>query len=571
MAEQEQPGQGSPDQKASKFEIGGKAEASFSIGPASSPTSTAAAHDAVIDAKATPEIDPLARADDVGAQGALQRLREGRRVVNEFRADDQTAPDAPMDAKEEARQATAIYNITIENYVHSNTGIVAGQIAGDIHKEGADRENRARTEPANLWSFGRFVLTQEKVSDLSYVLAVAALSGAPVAAVNQAADDLAARLIALTVVPDSKEAKPPGIIQIATPRRSILADLGCEISVGDVVDADEIPAARVRFSDAGAEQLLRSAWLNLRLSVPWMAWFTDWLSALGRSRDLELRLAAGRTVGLLASWDLAAAEPILFNSWISGRAVDALGAGLMALVKANDNAKRYVEKRLLEWTEGQGGRNRIVAASLLAAGAFGHAQPDIAFRLLASLVRQRRYLTLDLAAMGYAVWFATAANDPAVGNRVIVEVSKLRSAHGDKIIRKLTGMYFLVLTAALDSDGDDDDSSEQLFLEVVGAAPEALQLAATLFNELLAPNVHANAALERFKSICLYAFRGPPAAQRAFTALVESMHVQGDGDQRERLHYWLGYWLGEVHEHSAAAGAALGSLIERVNNGAVTA
>ena len=581
MAEQEEGVRGSSDPNVSRLEIGAKAELSLGIAGASGAgpaavTAQPAANPAA-DTKPPPQAGQSKQPEeknieekDIAGFDFLNLVTQGLEKISG--ADDDTTEGAASGSRKQIHELISKLKAT---QLIFNFGVMGGRIdRSPINQPGAADPDRPRPAKSsakneNLWSFGRFVLSQERVPDLSYVLALAALAGAPLSTINRAAEDLAPRL-ASPPRPDAKEAPAAIAIQVATPRRIILADLGCEMFSGPADDSDEVPSERVRFTEAGAERLLlRDAWLNLRLSIPWMAPFLNWLSRIGHSGDLELRLVAGRTAGFLASWDAAAAESV-FNSWVSGRAVDALGAGLIALAGTSEAAKRNVEKRLLGWTEGQGGRNRIVAAALLASGALGHALPDVAFRTLASLVRQRRYLTLDLAAMGYAVWFATAEGDPSVGSRVIKEVSKLRAAGDDKVIMKLTGLYFLVLTSALESEDEegDDTSSERLFLNVLAASPEAVRLAAGLFNELLAPNVHANAALQRFRSICFCAFRGGPAAESAFTALVESMHAQGDEDARERLHYWLEYWLEEVREHSVAAAAMLSALVEKISSGA---
>jgi hypothetical protein len=500
----------------------------------------------------------------------------GLEIANEVRitGDPASGAETPKDAREQADKSVSDAKTINNFYIGTNHGDIAAllqQATTASAPPGGKQPGDAGEARAKLWSFAQFVLSQDRISDLSYALALAALSGAPVSAVNRAAEDLGERLLPPAPASDSGEAKPAAI-QVVTPRRIVLAELGCEFFSSPASSVEvELSTERVRFRDPGADQLLlRDAWLNLRLSVAWMGTFLRWLSDQGRSDDLELRLAAGRTAGFLATWDSSSAESILFHSWIAGRATDALGAALLAFAGTSKAAEANVEKRLVEWTEGEGGKTRIITASILASGAFGHASPDMAFRILASLVRQKRYLTLDLAAMGYAVWFASAASDLSIGSRVIMEVSKLRSVHDDKIIRKLTGYYFLLLTAALDSnDGDHDDCSEKLFLQVIGASGDALRTAAGLFNELLAPNIHAQAALERFRSICMYAFRANASAQSTFLRLAESMYAQGDDEARDTLRYWLAYWLEEVQEHSAAAGLALDTLIENFSNGAL--
>jgi hypothetical protein len=511
---------------------------------------------------------------------AAQELTGGKIVNDESHRDS---------AKELARKriddGNHIYNFYFDAKAADNdkqtSNVNIGTYVNSIDQRGSDTSTGSQQsigdeDAVGLWSFDRFVLAQKRVPDIGYVLAVAALSGAPLSSINRAADDLAQRLAAtpLSAKPDKNDSPS---IQIATPRRVLLAEIGCDVIPRGSEESEDgySSAERVRFREQGTEQnLLRDAWLNLRLSIPWTAPFLTWLSEYGRSPDPEMRLAAGRTVGLMATWDASAAEAILFGPWVSGQALDAVGASLIALSGTSPAAAKRVEKRLIEWTEGREGKERIIAAALLACGAFGHAAPDTAFRLFASLVRQKRHLTLDLAAMGYAVSFAAAADEPQIGARVIEELSDLRKSQKDKIIQKLTGAYFLLLTAALDEDkeGEDkgnDDSSETLFLDVIDASPKALQSAAQIFNELLAPNVHANTALERFRAICFCAFRKGARLQRTFLTLAEAMHAAGDEDQRDTLRYWLGHWSDDVDEVTVAVEARLSVWLENSKGGEI--
>jgi len=510
-------------------------------------------------------------------------VRQGLQAANEYLgwSEGSAAGQARKSTRNRARKAVSderTVKIYIGTYVGTSTGVVGGKIEGPINQRTSAAADNAETSKPDegsgrLWSFNRFILSQERVPDLGYILVLAALSGAPLSSVNRAADDLAERLLASQRLSESNnQGLPP--IYIATPRRNLLVEVDCEIFTSTLGDskAGERLVERVRFCEQGADQaLLRDAWLNLRVSIPWMKSFLEWLSDQGRSADLELRLAAGRTAGFLATWDPAGAETILFDAWISGRALDALGAGLIALARTSEAAAQYVERCLIEWTEGQKGKDRIIAAALLATGAFGQAMPDVAFRLLASLVRQRRHLTLDLAAMGYVVWFAAAADDPRLGGRVIREISDLPSAHDDNIIRQLASAYFLLLTTVLDDDDDeeDDDLSESLFLDVLEASPEALKLAARMFNDVLAPNIYAKAALERFRLICFCGFRNGARRQQAFLTLADAMHEKGDEGERDTLHYWLDHWLNSIEEQSVGAGLALSSWLKKSSMGEI--
>lgn len=473
--------------------------------------------------------------------------------------------------KEQAREVKIVlkfYNHYYGPVVDKNIGgAVSGEASGSVNigntGPGADTTTEVGKDAGEAWSFGHFILSQERVDDIGYVLALAALAGAPLSTVNRAADELVERLRMLRVVDPEKPAPHP--IEVCAPRTTVIAEIGCSIFTDQSDEpGGELPCQRAVFREPSeAQALLRHAWTSLRLSIAWMGVFLEWLSDQGRDRDLELRLAAGRTVGVLTTWDRPAAEGVLFESWTSGRALDALGAGLIALAGASNAHEKYVEDRLLRWIEGKDGRYKIVAAAMLANGAFGHAVPDLAFRVLSGLVCQRRHLTIDLAAMGYAVWFATAADEPQIGVRVIKEISTLRSENEDRLVRRLTGVFFLLLTAAIDGEPDDEYVSERLFLDVLDSSPEALRLAAKLFNEVLAPSTLARPALDRFQSVCFCAISGELKHQRVLFALVESMQAQGDDDDRDTLTYWLSYWLDEIRERSIEVGRALETWLKR--------
>jgi hypothetical protein len=538
------------------------------------------------------QIDPMRRLDDadIATIGQIRELSKvGFQVAREFKREIREQPQAGFHAAQELKKGDvpddAIHGGTKElarnardqaEHINNYYGPVTIGVMGTVDQSASgvpatQAQSSLDEGTERLWSFDRFVLSQKRVPDLGYILALAALSGAPLSSINRAADDLAQRLV-IPKQPSESEKRSDPEVQIATPRRILLAEVGCEIVPGSPQDSDEgySSAERIRFREPGTEQvLLRDAWLNLRLSIPWIASFLTWLSDHGQATDSELRLAAGRTAGLLTTWDASATEGILFDAWVYSHGLDALGAGLIALTSTSASAARSVEKRLIEWTEGKEGKDKIIVAALLASGAFGRAAPDLAFHLLASLVRQKRHLTLDLAAMGYAVSFAAAADDPQIGGRVIRELSDLRKADDDKIIQKLTGAYFLLLTSVLDEGKKDDDSSEILFLDVLDASPEALQLAARMFNELLAPNVHANVALDRFRSICFCAFRGGARRQQTFLALADAMHATGDEDERDTLRYWLDYWSDDIDELAVAARVTLNSWLENSERGGI--
>ena len=419
--------------------------------------------------------------------------------------------------------------------VQGDVGTFFSDVRGDANIGGQPDGPGAQSDAVG-WAFADFTIAREGIgdaalTDLSYVLALASLSGVPRHVAESAADTLINRMIDGLLGDERSQG-----LTVATRRSALRAAVGCSYDVVTLEPGRQ--REELTFQNPGDDlKLLIHAHSDLRLSRPWVPILFDWMRRLGKSDSVEKRIAAGRAAGALASLDFSLGKREFFDHWTDGAAIDALDTALTFLMEA-PGCQRDAEDMIRSWAGEERFKHRRRTVALLAGGALGQSHPDLAFASLAVLMKHRKWTLTWLAYYAYVILFFS--QNAAHAERTLTELKRLRQDFDDPRGKSAVDLLFLALTE--EHWQSRDGAARRSFMQVLGRSPDATSVAADLLNQQMFLSPRALWATQRLEQFLRAGATPQSDTRQAVIGLCHDMYRRGDADQRERLVYWLSHW-----------------------------
>jgi hypothetical protein len=397
-----------------------------------------------------------------------------------------------------------------------------------------------KTDNGENWPHAGFAATGGSPRQLSFLIALGAMSGESAGQIEAAAADLQRRLEsrapARTPAKDSADA-PPFALDVSTPRSQLLQRFRARATT-DVASMAE----RLDFEDpADGPRVVWHAMVEIGgdLGADVRAWLQD----LGEAPETEVRAAAGRTCGALALNDFTGIRR-LFEAWRAATTADPLDALDAALGVAERAAagRSRVADYVRELSE-RADYDDVFAMGVLAGGEFAQANPTAGFELLQRLISTPREDTLFFALRACIAWLAIGQEKPALAGRVWVELAKTGSDKTD--VSKWRRAW--LLTSLLATACQRGDGVPELF-ECNGRSDAAKKALGQLLNYVVFFPDHRIQAPElrpAARAVVRDLFRSGleyPSIRQVAWPMFTAAISEGDSTQAERLRELMSAW-----------------------------
>ena len=426
------------------------------------------------------------------------------------------------------------------------------------HGRNSNRRNRSRNNAHEKQPAGLFERFADSIEDLLFIIAATALNGLSEADIQRNASELTQRFLDGLPQPDESEGVRP-LFRMSSTTSDLLACAQVQRFRSPPPGASEAPPSeRLRFvSQSAADEILLYAWRELKSPSDWREHFLGWVASLGFASNLELRVAAGRTASLLAHLDFDIVRTGLLLPWFGAKRsgpLDAIDSLMTSIVIKDQTWAKWVDGFLGEWASGKYGVHGLIAARVLAEGAYGRTSPDAAFRTMGTMFRQKRRIAFECAAGAYITWFSTG---PANAARTLDEIMKLPVSRYDEIAESSQDLIVVGLLALSRVKSTKQDLP--ILLGATSTSDYANSVAANLICNAIKRS-QSSKALYELRKLFENSLRKPPTI-RPTHRLLQAIFNSGSHEEQEDFLYHLRDWADEATERGNRLPSLFHSLV----------